>query len=86
MKPAPPVGFNLTYVCPDGMVFAHDWFATPFVMMTCLVILFNNATVCNWAWVIICSFRKMEYSMHQSGTSMNVFFVSSTIEMFCVVY
>ena len=37
MTPAPNVGFNLTYVCPQGMVFSHDWFATPFVMMTCQV-------------------------------------------------
>ena len=37
MTPAPSVGFNLTYVCPDGMVFNHDWFAAPFVMMTCQV-------------------------------------------------
>ena len=37
MTPAPSVGFNLTYVCPEGMVFNHDWFASPFVMMTCQV-------------------------------------------------
>ena len=37
MTPAPGVGFNLTYVCPEGMVFNHDWFASPFVMMTCQV-------------------------------------------------
>ena len=37
MTPAPSVGFNLTYVCPEGQVFNHDWFATPFVMMTCQV-------------------------------------------------
>ena len=36
-QPAPPVGFNLTFFCPEGMVFNHDWFATPFVMMTCQV-------------------------------------------------
>ena len=35
---APEVGYNLTYVCPEGQVFDHDWFATPFVFMTCQVI------------------------------------------------
>ena len=34
---APEVGYNLTYVCPEGQVFDHDWFATPFVFMTCQV-------------------------------------------------
>ena len=48
-QPAPPVGFNLTFVCPEGevlrtfcerlknstQVFNHDWFATPFVLTTC---------------------------------------------------
>jgi hypothetical protein len=34
---APPVGFNLTFVCPPGQVFESDWLATPFVMMTCQV-------------------------------------------------
>ena len=37
LSPAPPVGFNLTYVCPDGKVFDSDWYATPFVMITCQV-------------------------------------------------
>ena len=37
MTAAPEVGFNLTYVCPEDQVFDHDWFATPFVMMTCQV-------------------------------------------------
>ena len=37
LTPAPNVGFNLTFICPEGKVFEHDWFATPFVMMTCLV-------------------------------------------------
>ena len=49
LQPAPPVGFNLTFVCPEGevlrtfcerlknstQVFNHDWFATPFVLTTC---------------------------------------------------
>ena len=35
LSPAPPVGFNVTFVCPEGEVFDHDWFATPFIMMTC---------------------------------------------------
>ena len=37
LTPAPPVGFNLTFICPEGQVFEHDWFATPFIMMTCQV-------------------------------------------------
>ena len=37
MEAAPKIGFNLTYSCPDGMVFNHDWFATPFILMTCQV-------------------------------------------------
>ena len=52
LQPAPPVGFNLTFMCPEGevaapgspsftqhcQVFDHDWFATPFAMLTCQVI------------------------------------------------
>ena len=30
-----PVSFNLTYACPEGQVFDADWFATPFVLLTC---------------------------------------------------
>ena len=37
MEAAPPIGFNLTYSCPEGMVFNHDWFAIPFILMTCQV-------------------------------------------------
>jgi hypothetical protein len=37
MTPSPPVGFNLTFVCPDKQVFESDWLAIPFVMMTCQV-------------------------------------------------
>ena len=25
----------MTFVCPEGQVFDHDWFATPFILMTC---------------------------------------------------
>ena len=32
-----PVSYNLTYVCPDGQVFDHDWFATPGILLTCQV-------------------------------------------------
>ena len=35
MSPAPPVAFNLTFRCPEGQVFDHDWFATAFVLLTC---------------------------------------------------
>ena len=37
LKPAPPIGFNITFMCAEGKVFSHDWFSTPFVMMTCQV-------------------------------------------------
>ena len=37
MEAAPAIGFNLTYSCPNEMVFNHDWFAIPFIMMTCQV-------------------------------------------------
>ena len=37
LSPAPPIGFNLTYICPPGEVFDSDWFATPFVLTTCQV-------------------------------------------------
>ena len=39
--PAPPVNYNLTYVCPEGQVFSHDWFATPFILMTCQVLCYT---------------------------------------------
>ena len=29
------MAFNLTFMCPEGEVFDHDWFATPFVLTTC---------------------------------------------------
>ena len=32
-----PVSYNLSYACPEGMVFNDDWFATPAVMLTCQV-------------------------------------------------
>ena len=35
LSPAPPVGFNVTFVCPPNHVFDFDWFAIPFIMMTC---------------------------------------------------
>ena len=37
LTPAPPVGFNLTFECSEDEVFDHDWFAAPFIMMTCQV-------------------------------------------------
>ena len=39
---APPVGFNLTFVCPNGQVFESDWLAMPFVMTTCQVLLWQS--------------------------------------------
>ena len=37
LSPAPPIGFNLTYICPPGEVFDSDWLAKPFVLTTCQV-------------------------------------------------
>ena len=48
--PAPPVNHNLTYVCPEGHVFNHDWFATPFVLMTCQV--GSMWAICNYVTFI----------------------------------
>ena len=52
MTPAPQMGFNITYKCPPGQlllskhvitflfcsgeVFDSDWYATPFILMTCM--------------------------------------------------
>ena len=47
LTPAPPVGFNLTFICPEGQVFDHDWFATPFIMMTCQVKISRPSYNCN---------------------------------------
>ena len=47
MEPAPPVSFNLTFVCPEGQVFEQDWFATPFIMMTCQVTAQPQTEMCN---------------------------------------
>ena len=47
LTPAPPVGFNLTFICPAGQVFDHDWFATPFIMMTCQVQITGPSFNCN---------------------------------------
>ncbi len=52
MTPSPPVGFNLTFVCPDKQVFESDWLAIPFVMMTCQVDLpqRENLTRSSYLW------------------------------------
>ena len=74
MTPAPGVGFNLTYVCPEGMVFNHDWFASPFVMMTCQVIfLAFTATV---SYFIL---RILESLTRLGGTTFSVCCVSITL-------
>ena len=39
LTPAPPVGFNVTFMCVEGKVFSHDWFAVPFILMTCQAII-----------------------------------------------
>ena len=74
MTPAPGVGFNLTYVCPEGMVFNHDWFASPFVMMTCQVIfLAFTATVFYFILRILESLTRL------GGTTSSVYCVSITL-------
>eukprot|EP00095_Tigriopus_kingsejongensis_P000421 maker-scaffold171_size289870-snap-gene-0.8 protein:Tk00421 transcript:maker-scaffold171_size289870-snap-gene-0.8-mRNA-1 annotation:"wash complex subunit ccdc53 isoform x1" len=30
-----PVGSKITYVCPEGFVFAHNWFQQPKTVLTC---------------------------------------------------
>ena len=67
-QPAPPVGFNLTFSCPEGKVFNHDWFATPFVMMTCQVKLKKYMTSKN----ISLSCRVMEFLTSQTGAFTSV--------------
>ena len=56
MTPSPPVGFNLTFVCPDKQVFESDWLAIPFVMMTCQVDLSQRYSLtrsgCLWYWMM----------------------------------
>ena len=70
MSPAPTVGFNLTYVCPEGFVFSHDWFATPFIMMTCQVWKVEIFSI------LYIHSRILESLMHQTGRSMSVYCVS----------
>ena len=73
LTPAPPVGFNLTFICPEGQVFDHDWFATPFLMMTCQV---------SWGWMrmsrwhVMFKLRKMGFLMSPTGKIISVFGVS----------
>ncbi len=55
MTPSPPVGFNLTFVCPDKQVFESDWLAIPFVMMTCQVDFFKGTISQDQAICGICT-------------------------------
>ena len=66
--PAPPVNYNLTYVCPEGQVFSHDWFATPFILMTCQVLYYKCQDIKS------ISNRKMENLMLLIGIHINVFY------------
>ena len=34
---APPVGLWLSYTCPAGQLFDHDWFAEPRIKSECTV-------------------------------------------------
>ena len=31
-----PIATNVTYACPQGMVFSEDWFSVPIITITCL--------------------------------------------------
>ncbi len=35
VNPAVPVGTIITFACPEGQVFSHDWYARPSVKITC---------------------------------------------------
>ena len=80
MRAAPPIGYNLTYSCPEGMVFDHDWFATPFVMMTCKVTRHQHEQPASqfllYALYLLANFRMMEFLTSLTGTRFLVFSVS----------
>ena len=59
MSPAPPIGFNLTYVCPPGEVFDSDWFATPFVLTTCQVCKSNRLGL----YIVECTWDQEKYQI-----------------------
>ena len=73
MEAAPKIGFNLTYSCPDGMVFNHDWFATPFILMTCQVMFFANLGTFYIQYLFS---RILVFLTSQTGIPMSVFCVS----------
>ena len=75
LSPAPPVGFNLTFRCPEGMVFDHDWFAVPFVMTTCQVLQDNG--MIRWNCVYINSL--VTASVSSFAKNANIFFRISHI-------
>ena len=92
MTAAPAVGYNLTYVCPEGQVFNHDWFATPFVMMTCqvlqqpILIIIDNCTQENGEFDIPdwstyqCVFRKFISTRYYIFN--NISFLATTTECY----
>ena len=72
MEPAPPVSFNLTFVCPEGEVFDHDWWARA---------LKGKTTICSGSQRPLSRslVKTLVLLIPQSGTDSNVFFVSSSI-------
>ena len=32
-----PLSTNITFICPYGLVFSEDWFATPIITISCQV-------------------------------------------------
>ena len=73
MEAAPKIGFNLTYSCPDGMVFNHDRFATPFILMTCQVMDHSHIGTFYIQYSIS---RILVFLTVQTGIPMSVFCVS----------
>ena len=73
MEAAPKIGFNLTYSCPGGMVFNHDWFATPFILMTCQVMFLFILEQFIFSVYFL---RILVFLTNQTGIPMSVFCVS----------
>ena len=67
-------------ILPSSQVFDHDWFATPFVLMTCKV---RSQPVRH---VLACStslhYRRMGPLMNRTGMTYNVYFVSIILDKY----
>ena len=57
MEPAPPVGFNLTFVCPEGQVFDHDWWEN----------IANAQQIQGWVFLCFCQTNYCKcFTQHQN--------------------